>query len=128
MFLGSRMRHTGFLVAGLLGCGTLVPNAHKQAQAQDPALVLHYTFGEDTGEVVKDQSAFGNDMGLNIGVLYSIILIGLLIFLELIQALLKEKSIATLGRLKVRLSTVTWILFIIFMGIVYTRVIMILAT
>jgi len=33
-----------------------------------------------------------------------------------------------LGRLRMRFSAVTWILFIIVMGIVYTTVMMILAT
>ena len=74
------------------------------------------------------QSSFGSDMGLNIGILVTIVVIGLLIFLELTQSLLHERTIAILGRLRLRFSTVTWILFIIFMGIVYTKVVMILAT
>ena len=74
------------------------------------------------------QSSFGSDMGLNIGILVTIVVIGLLIFLELTQPLLHERTIAILGRLRLRFSTVTWILFIIFMGIVYTKVVMILAT
>ncbi len=74
------------------------------------------------------QSSFGSDMGLNIGILVTIVVTGLLIFLELTQPLLQERTIAILGRLRLRFSTVTWILFIIFMGIVYTKVVMILAT
>ena len=74
------------------------------------------------------QSSFGSDTGLNIGILVTIVVIGLLIFLELTQPLLHERTIAILGRLRLRFSTVTWILFIIFMGIVYTKVVMILAT
>lgn len=74
------------------------------------------------------QSTFGGDMGFNVGLLCSIVLIGLLIFLELTQPLLQKKTVAVLGRLRLRFSTVTWILFIIFMGIVYTRVVMVLAT
>jgi len=74
------------------------------------------------------QSAFGSDMGLNIGVIASIVLIMLLIFLELSQPVVEGKTVAVLGRLRIRFSTVTWILFIIFMGIVYTKVVMILAT
>ena len=74
------------------------------------------------------QSTFGSDMGFNVGIITSIVLIALLIFMELTQPLVAGRTVATLGRLKIRLSTVTWILLIIFMGIVYTKVVMILAT
>lgn len=60
--------------------------------------------------------------------LFTIVLIALLIFLELTQPLLQKKTIAILKRLRLRFNTVTWVLFIIFMGIVYTRVVMIVAT
>ncbi len=74
------------------------------------------------------RSTFGIDMGLNVGIIASLVLIALLIFLELTQPLLRQQTVAVLGKLRLRFSTVTWILFIIFMGIVYTRVVMILAT
>lgn len=74
------------------------------------------------------RSSFGSGMGFNVGLLCSVVLIGLLIFLELAQASLREKTIAVLGRARLRFTTVTWILFIIFIGIVYTKVVMILAT
>ena len=74
------------------------------------------------------QITFGGDMGFNVGLLCTIVLVGLLIFLELTQPLLREKTISVLGRLKLRFGTVTWILFIIFVSMVYTRVVMILAT
>jgi len=41
--------------------------------------------------------------------------------------LVEGKSVAILGRLKLKFSTTTWILFVIFLGIVYTKVVMILA-
>lgn len=74
------------------------------------------------------RSTFGSNMGLNIGIIVSVVLIILLIFLELSQPLLRQKTVAVLGKLRLRFSTVTWILFAIFMGIVYTRIAMILAT
>ncbi len=74
------------------------------------------------------QSTFGSDMGLNVGIIATIVLIVLLIFLELTQPLLRQKTVIVLGRLRLRFSTLTWILFIIFMGIVYTKVVMILVT
>jgi len=74
------------------------------------------------------QNAFGSDIGFNVGLLSSVVLITLLIFLELTQPLLREGTITILRRLRLRFSTVTWILFIIFTGIVYTRLVMILAS
>jgi len=74
------------------------------------------------------QSTFGEDMGLNIGLLATIALLSLLIFLELTTPALQQKTVATLGRLRLRFNIVTWILFIIFMGMVYTKVVMLLTT
>lgn len=73
------------------------------------------------------QSTFGSDVGLNVGIIASIVLIVLLIFLELSQPVVEGRTIVRLVRLRIRFSTVTWILFIIFMGIVYTKVVMILS-
>jgi len=74
------------------------------------------------------QTSFDSDMGFNIGILCSTVLIGLLIFLELTQPLIQDKTVAVLGKLRLRFGTVTWILLIIFLGIVYTKIVMILAT
>lgn len=74
------------------------------------------------------QTTFSNDMGLNVGIIASIVLIALLIFLELTQHVVVGSTVARLGRLRIRFSTVTWILFIIFIGIVYTRVVMLLSS
>jgi len=65
-------------------------------------------------------------VGLNAGVIFAIVLIGLLAFLEVTRPMVLNKNIAVLGRLKLRFGTVTWILLIIFLGIVYTKVVMIL--
>ena len=74
------------------------------------------------------QDTFGTDMGTNVGIIITVVLIALLVFLELTRPLVDGKDVAILGRIRIRFSTVTGILFIIFMGIVYTRVVMILAT
>ena len=72
------------------------------------------------------ESSFGSvDEGLNVGLVISIVLIILLIFLELSEPL--PSSYLVLGRLRIRFSTMTAILFIIFIGIVYTKIVMILA-
>ena len=75
------------------------------------------------------QSSFGSGAGANMGLLFCLVLMALLIFAELTQVLRQRQpvqrgSIAILGRLRIRFGTVTWILFIIFVGIVYTRVMM----
>ena len=74
------------------------------------------------------ESSFGSTMGLNVGLICLIALTALLIFLELSQPLLREREFTVLGRLRINLKTVTWILLIIFLGIVYTQVVMILST
>ena len=74
------------------------------------------------------ESTFGGGIEFNVGIFITIVLIGLLIFLELTRPQLQEKTIAILGRLRLRFPTLTWISFIIFMGLVYTRIVMILAT
>jgi hypothetical protein len=74
------------------------------------------------------ESSFGTAMGLNVGLICLIALIAVLIFLELSQPLFREREFTVLGRLRINLKTVTWILLIIFLGIVYTQVVMILST
>ena len=73
------------------------------------------------------QTAFVSDMGFNVGLICSLVLITLLIFLELSKPVVEGRTGAVLGRLIRRFSTVTWLLFIIVMGIVYTTVMMIMA-
>jgi len=74
------------------------------------------------------QSTFGSEVEFNIGIITIVVLIALLIFLELTQPPIRGKIVAFLSRLRIRLSTVTWLLLIIFMGMVYTKVVMILTT
>jgi hypothetical protein len=72
------------------------------------------------------QGGFGaNKTGLDIGIMLVLTLIGLLIFLELTTTPVQGKTMA-LGRLRIRLSTLTWVLLIIFVGMVFTRVVLIL--
>jgi hypothetical protein len=76
--------------------------------------------------MVYYQNSFGiSNMGVNIGLIMVFILIALLIFMELSGTRIQGKSLA-LGQLRIRFSSVTWILLIIFLGMVYTRVVLIL--
>jgi len=74
------------------------------------------------------QSTFGSQMNFNLGLLFTTILAVLLIFLELSPPLLQQRTITVLGRLRLRFGTVTWILFIIFLGIFYTTVLLAVAS
>ena len=66
--------------------------------------------------------------GLNTGIIIAIILSVLLIFLELSQAATADKGITILGHYRISLGNMAAILFIIFLGMVFTRMVMILAT
>jgi hypothetical protein len=74
------------------------------------------------------QSSFGSDLGVNVGIVAVLVLIALLIFLELSPSLTLRGGIAVLGRLRSKFSTLTWILLIIFIGMIFTRVAIILTT
>ena len=87
---------------------------------------LSTTVMSSMSTMVYYQSVFGSDSGLNIGFICSAVLIILLIFMELNQTLVGSKNTTTLGRLKLRFGPVTWILFIIFLGVFYTRVVFLL--
>lgn len=73
------------------------------------------------------QTTFGSEGGLNMGLLSVAVLIVLLIFFELTQPLIHQGSVVILRRLRIRFNTITWMLFIIFMAIVYSKVIMLIA-
>ncbi len=69
--------------------------------------------------------SFTNDSKLNVGLIFSIVLILLLIYLELTEHL-KAKTFTIIGGLRIRFSRLSAILFIIFIGMVFTKVVMIL--
>ncbi|MGB8217122.1 MAG: hypothetical protein WCE94_07455 [Candidatus Methanoperedens sp.] len=64
------------------------------------------------------------DSRLNVGLIFSIVLILLLIYLELTEPLI-EKSFSIIGMLRIRFGRLSAVLFIIFIGIVLTKVAMI---
>ena len=74
------------------------------------------------------QITFGSDTGVNVGIIITVVLITLLVFLELSTPFIEGRNIAVIVRLRINLSTFTWILLIIFIGIVYTRIVMTLST
>jgi len=73
-------------------------------------------------------SSFGTTGGINTGIIISIILIVLIAFLELAQAKPVGRRIGILDRYKFNFNNMATILFIIFAGIVFTRVVMIIST
>ncbi|MFZ5645029.1 MAG: hypothetical protein ACOY46_15720 [Bacillota bacterium] len=84
--------------------------------------------------VTHYQGNFSTAAGLNIGLVMSICLILLLIFLELSGAAISDAKdndrvsggIITLQRFKFKFGTLTGVLFVIFMGIVYTKIVLLL--
>ena len=73
-------------------------------------------------------STFGTTSGLNTGIVISVILIALLIFLELTQTVTSGRRIRILGSYRTGLGNISSILFIIFLGMIFTRVVMIIST
>ena len=70
---------------------------------------------------------FGTTSGLNTGIIIAVVLIALLLFLELTQAVTTGNRTTTLGSYRASFANVSTILFIIFVGMVFTRVVMIIA-
>lgn len=70
--------------------------------------------------------AFGNNATLNVSVVFSIVLIGLLIYLELTEPSLSEKTFKFIGDLRIRFSRLSAVLFVIFIGMVFTQVALII--
>ncbi len=73
------------------------------------------------------QTNFSNAMGINLGIAITAVLVALLIFVELTKPVIMNKTILSLGKLHVRLSAISWILFLIFCGAAYTEVVTILS-
>jgi hypothetical protein len=71
---------------------------------------------------------FGAASGLNTGIIIAIVLIVLLPFLELTQAVTAGNKTTTMVSYRASFANVASILFIIFVGMVFTRVVMIIAT
>ena len=71
---------------------------------------------------------FGTTSGVNTGIIVAIVLIVLLIFLELTQAIPASGRVTIIGSYRAGFSTISTILFIIFIGMVFTKVVMIIAT
>jgi len=71
------------------------------------------------------EASFAGNQGLNTGLLCSVVLILSLIFLELSEPVQAGRGKIML--LRTRIGALTWILLVIFLGMVFTRVAMILA-
>ena len=70
---------------------------------------------------------FGSSGGLNTGLIIGIVLMVLLLFLELTQAVVAGKRTAVLASYRAGFRIISTILFVIFIGMVFTTVVMILA-
>ncbi len=72
--------------------------------------------------------AFGATATINTGIIVCIILIALLLFLELTQAIITGRRISIISSYRASFTTMSTILFVIFIGMVFTKVVMIIAT
>ncbi len=73
-------------------------------------------------------NTFGGTAGINTGIIISAILIILMVFLELVQASPVSRRISILDRYKFNFNNLATILFIVFVGMVFTRIVMIIST
>ncbi|MDD5082777.1 MAG: hypothetical protein PHU08_05325 [Dehalococcoidales bacterium] len=73
-------------------------------------------------------STFGTGSGPNAGLIICAVLIGLLIFLELTQVITTGRGTTILGSYRTSFKVLSTILFIILIGMVFTRVVLIVAT
>lgn len=71
------------------------------------------------------QTTFPPDSRFNLGLIFTIVLIAVLIYLEMSQPLLTERYFHIISNLRVRFGTLFWMLFAIFIGVVYTTTVMI---
>ncbi len=72
-------------------------------------------------------NTFGASGGINTGIIISLILAALLIFLELTQEVTIRRGTGILAHYRLGLGNVATILFVIFVGIVFARVMMIIS-
>ena len=72
-----------------------------------------------------DQS-FSDGAALNVALIFSVVLITLLIYLELSEPHLYDKSFKVMGNLRIRFARLSGILFVIFVGMVFTQIALII--
>jgi hypothetical protein len=82
------------------------------------------SMGSSLTSVTYYDRTFVNSTGLNVGLTFSMVLIILLVFLELTEPI-EGKGFKILG-LRIRFSKLSAVLFTVFMGMVFTKVVMII--
>ena len=68
------------------------------------------------------QDTFGTDKAMNVGLVFSIVLIILLVYLELTEPKLFDRTYTILDNIRIRFSRLSTVLFVIFLGIVFAQV------
>ncbi len=71
-------------------------------------------------------SSFGNDHEPKVGLIISLTLVALLFFAEIVGPLPMSGTVSVLKRLRISLSTLLWVLLILFGGLIYTSVVIVL--
>ena len=94
------------------------------------SFVSFASFSTSVISSMSSMSYYGNSFTatkeFNIGLVLALTLIILFSFLEITQPGLQGIPSGLLGQFRIRLSTVNWILLIIFMGMVYTKLVLVM--
>ena len=77
--------------------------------------------------MVYYEGTFGIQSAFNVGLICAIVLIAFLVFMELTQPAIQKRNYLVIGRLRIRLTTMTIVLLLIFVGMIATRVVAMLA-
>ncbi len=85
------------------------------------------SMGSSMGSMVYYKESFIDNLGVQAGLIFSLVLISLLLFRETTAPVLSRNPLNILVPLRVRFKTVTMILLIIFLGMIFTRSVMILS-
>ncbi|MFC2058576.1 hypothetical protein ACFLTS_02895 [Chloroflexota bacterium] len=74
------------------------------------------------------EPSFSMRQGMTLSAIFAVVLVLLLAYVELTRTRFAGSKIAILGRLRTRFSMLSWVLFIVFMGVVFTDITIIIST
>ena len=107
-----------------------IPSVPPQVWSSFVAFASFSTSGMSSSSTISSLEYYDNSFeannALNTGLILSIVLIILLIYMELSEPLIGNKEMRIIGKLRVRASRVSSVLFIIFVCMVFTQIILII--
>jgi hypothetical protein len=107
-----------------------IPSVPPQVWSSFVSFASFSTTGMKSSSTISSleyyDNSFEKNTGLNAGLIFSIVLIILLIYMELSEPLIANKEMRVIGNLRVRASRVSSVLFIIFVCMVFTQIALII--